>query len=107
MVIPTLNELTLLHEHICQAVADPKRIQILYALYECPRNVTALAAALDMPQPTVSRHLSLLRQRGLVSSERDGAAVVYSLADDRIIAVLDTMREVLRAALARHTHTMN
>ena len=39
-----------------------------------------------MPQPTVSRHLKVLRERRLVTPERDGADVRYSLADDRVIA---------------------
>jgi ArsR family transcriptional regulator len=106
MLVPTLDELNLLHEQICQAVGDPKRIQILYALYERPRHVTALADALDTPQPTISRHLALLRQRGIVLTEREGAAVIYRLADSRIIGVLDTMRQVLRDALERRASAL-
>lgn len=106
MTYPSFEELNLLHAHICQALGDPKRIQILYALYEQPRHVTALAEALDTPQPTISRHLRVLRQRALVLSERDGPAVVYRLADQRMIEVLDTMRQVLRDALARQSSVL-
>lgn len=106
MAYPSIEELNLLHAHICQALGDPKRIQILYALYEQPRNVTALAEALDTPQPTISRHLRVLRQRALVLTERDGPAVVYRLADQRMIEVLDTMRQVLRDALARQSSVL-
>ncbi|NDJ52174.1 MAG: winged helix-turn-helix transcriptional regulator [Chloroflexi bacterium] len=106
-MIPQLDELNLLHSNICQAVGDPKRIQILYALYAQPQHVSALARELDMPQPTVSRHLALLRQRGLVVGERDGASVVYSLTDTRIIDVLDTMRGLLRDILERHSSVMD
>ena len=67
------REVNLLHASICQALADPKRILILYALSEGPRTVTELTEALDVPQPTVSRHLKVLRERRLVSTERDGA----------------------------------
>lgn len=101
MTIPNLDELELLHANICRAVGDPKRIQIMYALDECPCNVTTLAEKLDMPQPTVSRHLAVLRQSALVETERDGASVIYSLADPRIIELLDTMRAMLRALLER------
>jgi len=106
MPIPTLNELELLHNKLCRAVGDPRRIQIMYALFERSSYVTALAEHLQMPQPTVSRHLSVLRQAGLVNTERDGTSVVYSLADARIIEVLDTMRSMLRAALERETVTL-
>ena len=97
-VIP-IEEINLLHNNICQAVNDPKRIQILYALSDRPLNVTALATLLDTPQPTISRHLSLLRQRALVKTERDGANVVYKLAYPRLIEVLDLMRDILRDSL--------
>lgn len=100
---PTLEELDLLHANICQALGDPKRILILYALHEQPRHVTALADDLGMPQPTVSRHLRVLRQRNLVNTERNGAAVIYTIQDDRIISVLDTMRGILRDSLAQQS----
>jgi ArsR family transcriptional regulator len=100
---PSLDELNLLHASVCQALGDPKRLLILYALAERPRHVSALAADLDIPQPTISRHLQVLRERHLVVTERDGAAVVYRLAEPRVIAVLDTMRQILRDSLARQS----
>lgn len=101
MPIIPIEEITLLHRNICQAVSDPKRIQILYALSDQPYNVTALAQVLDTPQPTISRHLALLRQRSLVTAERDGTIVTYRLADLRIIAILDIMRQLLRDTVER------
>jgi DNA-binding transcriptional ArsR family regulator len=103
MAVPGIDELTLLHSQICQALGDPKRIQILYALNDEPRHVSALADDLDMPQPTVSRHLRVLRQRTLVLTERDGPAVYYRLADSKIITILDEMRLLLREALDRQS----
>jgi ArsR family transcriptional regulator len=103
MTIPQMNELKMLHENICQAVGDPRRIQILYAIYDSRQNVTELAEALDVPQPTVSRHLAVLRQRGLVSAERDGSAVFYTLTDTRIIKVLDVMRQMMRDMFDRQS----
>ena len=47
------REVNLLHAGICQALADPNRILILYALSDGPRTVTELTEALDVPQPTV------------------------------------------------------
>lgn len=92
VAIPTFDELQILHRNICQAVGDPKRIQILYALSEQPRSVNALADALDTPQPTISRHLGILKQRAIVCCERDGGSSIYRLTDPRIITVLDSMR---------------
>jgi len=95
------REVNLLHASICQALADPKRILILYALHEGPKTVTELTEQLDCPQPTVSRHLKVLRERMLVATERRGVSVRYSLADDRVIDALDTMRAVLMGGLSQ------
>ena len=103
MSYPTLDELNLIHANLCRALSDPKRILILYALFDRPRHVTALAARLDIPQPTVSRHLRRLQQHGLVCSERDGPSVIYSIADPRIMDLLDLMREVRLDALTQQS----
>lgn len=102
-MFPTAEEITLLHNTMCQALSEPRRIMILYALHERPCHVTGLADLLAIPQPTVSRHLRVLRQQGLVTADRQGAAVVYTLADGRVIHILNLMREILRDTLAHQT----
>jgi ArsR family transcriptional regulator len=93
------HEVHLLHSRMCEGLADPTRILILYALAEAPRNVSELAEALNAPQPTVSRHLKVLRERDMVRAERLGPAVRYSLTDPRIIEALDILRAVLASRL--------
>ncbi len=100
MVSPALTqEITALHAGICSALADPRRILLLYALNDKPRNVSELADELGISQPTASRHLNMLRERGLVTARREGQSVVNSLADKRIIQALDLLREVLASNL--------
>ena len=100
MVSPALTEeITALHAGICSALADPRRILILYALNDKPSNVSDIAEALGISQPTASRHLNLLRERGLVTAKREGQSVVNTLADDRIIQALDLLRQVLASNL--------
>ncbi len=98
-----LKEINQLHAEICGGLSDPNRIAILYALAEKPVSVMELADALDMPQPTLSRHLKVLRDRGMVIGERQGANVIYSLGDKRIIKALDLMREVLADHLSKRS----
>jgi ArsR family transcriptional regulator len=89
-------EVTQLHAEICGGLADPSRIMILYELSNGSRNVTELCTALNMPQPSVSRHLKILRERGMVTTERHGTVVIYTLADKRLIEALDLLRAVMR-----------
>jgi DNA-binding transcriptional ArsR family regulator len=100
--VDELTEFSFAQAMMCRALADAKRIRILYAIDEQPRHVTALARDLGLPQPTVSRHLRVLRQRCLVRSERDGSSVIYHLADPRVIEVLDAVQDVTVDALSRH-----
>lgn len=88
-------EVTQLHAEICAGLADPNRILILYTLSQSARNVTELCNELEMPQPLVSRHLKVLRERGMVTTERRGTIVVYSLGDPRLIQALDLLRAVM------------
>ncbi len=106
MDFPSTSELRLLHANICKSLGDPKRIQILYILYEQSSNVSSLAATMDLPQSTVSRHLAILRQSSLVIAERNGQMVIYHLADRRIIDVLDSMRTLLRDSLERQSDAL-
>jgi ArsR family transcriptional regulator len=91
-----VQEIEMLYRQVCHALGDPKRLLILYALSRGARNVSELARELDVPQPTVSRHLAILRERSLVEARRDSAMVYYTLADSRVIQALDVLRAMLR-----------
>lgn len=93
-------EIDMLHKRICQALADPTRILILYHLADKPCYVNELVEVMNIPQPTISRHLGVLRERNLVATERDGSTIMYTLADKRIIDALDIMRSILATQLA-------
>ena len=96
---PLGQEITELHAEICSAIADPRRILLLYAVAEKPRNVSDLAEYVGISQPAASRHLKILRDRGLVHAVRHGASVEYNLTDSRLIDALNTLRTVLRDRL--------
>lgn len=94
------QEVTQLHADICSALADPRRILLLYSITHQPRNVGDLANELGISQPAASRHLKILRDRGLVQAVRQGQSVEYHLTDSRLIEALDLLRSILRDRLA-------
>lgn len=94
-----VSELGMLHERICYALGDVKRLMILYLLSAAPHTVNDIAADLNLPQPTVSHHLKILRERRLVRAEREGTSVHYSLAEPRVVQALDLLRGVLHDTL--------
>jgi DNA-binding transcriptional ArsR family regulator len=99
-----VQEIEMLYSQACHALGDPKRLMILYVLSHQPRFVGELATELDIPQPTVSRHLKVLRESGMVEATRDGTAVQYALSDTRVIQALDLLRAVLRDRMQKQAH---
>ncbi|HET6883928.1 MAG TPA: metalloregulator ArsR/SmtB family transcription factor [Pirellulales bacterium] len=66
---------------LLKALADPVRLRILHLLFEADEVcVCHLHEALELPQPTVSRHLAYLRKRGFVAGRKEGLWVYYRLA---------------------------
>ena len=99
-------EINQLHADICSALADPTRILALYLLAEQPYTVNELTSRLGVTQPTTSRHLKILRDRGLVQATRRGQTVEYSLRDTRLIESLDMLRAVLRDSISYRASLM-
>ncbi|GAC1452298.1 MAG: hypothetical protein PVSMB4_12600 [Ktedonobacterales bacterium] len=59
------------------ALADPNRVHILSALTQDCRSVTAITRQTALPQPLVSHHLRVLRERGLARADRRGGSTFY------------------------------
>jgi len=96
------QEINQLHANICSAISEPNRILLLYAIHENPRNVNSLAEYVGVSQSAASRHLKVLKERGLINAQRDGNQVIYFLADDRIIKALNMLRELMLDNLSQH-----
>ena len=62
-----------------KALADPTRRQILKLLQEKDRTAGEIAAYFNMTKPSISHHLNVLKNSGLVLDERNGQNIVYSL----------------------------
>lgn len=107
MVSQTLaQEISVMEADLCSAFADPTRILMLYALNEQPRNVGDLANDVQVSQSAASRHLKVLRERGLVVAVRQGTTIEYRLADQRLIQALDLLRSLMRDRIAHRASLM-
>jgi DNA-binding transcriptional ArsR family regulator len=72
-------------DKIFEALASTPRRQILAYLSEAELTTSALAERFAMSAPAISRHLSILENAGLVSSERQGQFVMYRLNRDNLV----------------------
>jgi ArsR family transcriptional regulator, nickel/cobalt-responsive transcriptional repressor len=72
-----------------QALATPSRLLILATLRDGPRSVGELAEQVAMEQSAVSHQLRVLRNLGLVESERQGRHIIYRLYDSHVAQLID------------------
>lgn len=84
-----------LHASICHTLAHPKRLEIIDRLRVGELSVTELVDALGISQANLSQHLSVMRQRGIVTTRREGLKVFYRLSNPKITQACDLMRQVL------------
>jgi DNA-binding transcriptional ArsR family regulator len=94
------DELFELHARLCKVLTDPKRLQILAFLEDSRRSVNEIAVKLGIRPSTVSQHLALMRQSGLLASERQGTTIYYSLAYPEILDACRIVHGILRDQLA-------
>ena len=71
-----------------KAFADPTRVQILSNLVERELCVTDIAEAVELSQSAVSHQLRILKQMYLIKYRREGKNILYSLADDHVLTIL-------------------
>ena len=95
MAIQDNTELYRLKAELCKTFSDPKRLMIINALRDGEKLVGDLAKRLQVPQAVASRHLAVLRNRGVVTNRRQGTNVYYNLADNKIAEACDMVHEVL------------
>lgn len=88
-------ELYELKAELCKTFADPKRLMIIEELRNGEKAVGDLVKALGIAQSAVSRHLAILRDRGVVKSRRDGTSVFYGLTDFKICEACDLVHRIL------------
>ena len=92
-------EINELHARVCKAIADPKRLLIINELRDGPMSVGDIADALGISQPNASQHLSLLRDRGIVSAQRSGSTIHYALTSQKIVQAVDLLGEFMAEEL--------
>ncbi len=90
-----------LHAQVCQVFTSPKRLEIINLLRNKELSVGQLAKFANIRQANLSQHLSILREKGIVTTRRDGVIIYYSLANPKMLKAFDIIREMLLERLAQ------
>lgn len=97
---PQKEKLYGLFAQIANAMANPRRLELLDLLAQAPRTVEALANEAQMSVANTSQHLQRLKQARLVLDEREGVYIRYRLADSSVAELWLNLRDVAARQLA-------
>ena len=86
---------------IFNALSDPMRLEILEFLRGGEKCVCEIVPHLDLIQPVVSRHLKILKDRGILKHRKEGNRRLYSVVDPRIFQIIDAVDSDLVDALTK------
>ncbi len=89
------RKLYVLQAQLCQLLADPSRLELIHLIGTGEQTVSELIAVTGLRQANVSQHLSLLRQRGVVTTRREGTTVYYALTYPEILEACALTRRIL------------
>ena len=97
-----MNEIYKIHAEICKIFSNPIRLEILNLLRDKEMSVTELIKMSKLSQVNISQHLSIMKAKGIVVSQREGKMIYYKLSNPKIIKAFDIIREVLTERLEKN-----
>lgn len=86
------------HAEILKVLGHPVRLKIVAGLTTQTCNVKKIWECLELPQATVSQHLALLKNKGIIAGRRDGVEVFYHVVSDEARLIVDALFEPMSCA---------
>ena len=97
-----MKEIYKLHAEMCKVFSNPIRLEILNILRDKELSVSELVRKTELSQANISQHLSIMKSKGIVDSERNGKNIYYNLSNHKIIKAFDIIKEVLTERLEKN-----
>ena len=83
------------HADMCKVFSHPKRLEVINVLRDGEMTVSDLSQKLGLSVGNLSQHLSMMKERHILISRKEGNMVYYRIANPRLIPCFDMMREML------------
>ncbi|OGN91720.1 MAG: hypothetical protein A2Z70_01755 [Chloroflexi bacterium RBG_13_48_17] len=80
---------------MCQVFSHPKRLEVINVLREGEMSVTELAQKLELTIGNLSQHLSMMKERHILTTRKEGNMVYYRILNPKLLRCFDMMREML------------
>lgn len=97
-----MSELYKIHAEMCKVFSNPTRLEILNLLRNRELSVGELIKKTKLSQANISQHLSIMKSKDIVTSNRNGKNIYYRLTNSKIIKAFDIIREVLAERLSKN-----
>src|SRR3989344_259222 len=94
-----MKELYKIHAELCKVFSNSTRLEILNLLGDKELSVTELIEKTKLSQANISQHLSIMKSKGIVASNRKGKNIYYKITTPKIVKAFDIIREVLAERL--------
>ena len=94
-----MKELYEIHAEMCKVFSNPTRLEILNLLRDKEMSVTELIKKTKLSQANISQHLSIMKSKGVVTSNRRDKNVYYKITNLKIIKAFGIIREILTEKL--------
>ena len=78
---------------VLKVLGHPVRLEIVHNLMRDECNVNNMVKRLNIPQSTVSQHLRILQDRGIITPRKEGVITCYSVVDDRVRQIVEIMKK--------------
>ena len=95
------------HALIFKALGQPTRLAILNLLKDGERCVCEIFPQINQEQANVSKHLSILKQAGILDSRKEGLRIIYWVKNPEILNLLRTVSTFLKVQAKEHHDLMN
>ena len=83
------------HAEMCKVFSHPKRLELINTLRDAEMSAGELGIRLEMAPANLSQHLTMMRERRILTSRKEGNMVYYRIANPRFIEAFDLLREIL------------
>ncbi len=77
---------------ILKALGHPVRFKIIKNLIQNECSVNSIVERLNIPQSTVSQHLGILRNQGIITPKKEGVVTCYRVVDSRVIEIINILK---------------
>ncbi|MEE8413910.1 MAG: metalloregulator ArsR/SmtB family transcription factor [Dehalococcoidales bacterium] len=83
------------HAEMCKVFSHPKRLELINIMRDKEMSAGQLGERLGLAPSNLSQHLTMMRERHILTSRKEGNVVYYRIANIRLLEAFDLLREIL------------